>query len=249
MRAAANAPRGLPPPPEVLFLDAGNTVVFLDHQAVSDVLAEEGETVSAERLRHSEGPAKRRYAALLDGGGSHEDGWHQLMSALLSEAGLPDPRLGPLVRRLRSVHDAFNLWRRVPPGLPTAFDRARASGMRLAVISNSEGKLDDLFERIGLAGHFEAVIDSALEGVRKPDPEIFHRALRRLRVPAHRAFYVGDIPEVDVAGAHAAGMPAALIDPFHFYPDYADAPRLDSVAQLVDTWLTREPTRRHGPSP
>jgi HAD superfamily hydrolase (TIGR01509 family) len=232
-----DAPEGLPPRPEVLFLDAGNTVVFLDHQAVSDVLHGEGVQVSAETLRRAEGPAKRRYAAFLDGGGSHEAGWHHLMASLLSEAGVTPASVAPLVLRLRAVHDDFNLWRRTPPGLVEAFDRARAAGIRLAIISNSEGKLDDLFARIGLTAYFEAVVDSALEGVRKPDPEIFHRALRRLGIPAARAFYAGDIPEVDVAGAHAAGMPAALIDPFGFYPPDAVPLRFDSVVHLIDAWL------------
>jgi HAD superfamily hydrolase (TIGR01509 family) len=237
MDGPADAARGLPSRPDVLFLDAGNTVVFLAHQVVSDVLQEEGVRVSADALRRAEGPAKRRYAALLNAGGSHEDGWHHLMASLLREANVAHGRVDPLVRRLRAVHDAFNLWRSTPPGLVEAFDRARAVHMRLAIISNSEGKLDDLFARIGLAPYFEAVIDSAIEGVRKPDPEIFHRALHRLDVPASRAFYAGDIPEVDVAGAHAAGMPAALIDPFNFYPRDAAPLRFDSVAQLIDCWL------------
>jgi HAD superfamily hydrolase (TIGR01549 family) len=237
MDGPADAAKGLPARPEVLFLDAGNTVVFLAHEAISDVLREEGVGVPADALRRAEGPAKRRYAAFLEAGGSHEDGWHQLMASLLREANVAHARVEHLVRRLRAVHDDFNLWRSTPPGLVEAFERARAAHMRLAIISNSEGKLDDLFARIGLAPYFEAVIDSAIEGVRKPDPEIFHRALRRLDVPASRAFYAGDIPEVDVAGAHAAGMPAALIDPFHFYPRDAVPLRFDSVAQLIDCWL------------
>jgi HAD superfamily hydrolase (TIGR01509 family) len=237
MHDPADTPKGLPQCPEVLFLDAGNTVVFLDHQAISDVLRDEGVRVGADALRHAEGPAKRRYAAFLDAGGSHEDGWHHHMVALLSEAGIAHASVDALVRRLRAVHDDFNLWRRTPPGLVEAFDRARAAGIRLAIISNSEGKLDDLFARIGLAAYFEAVVDSALEGVRKPDPEIFHRALRRLGIPAAHAFYAGDIPEVDVAGAHAAGMPAALIDPFGFYPPDAAPLRFDSVVQLIDAWV------------
>jgi putative hydrolase of the HAD superfamily len=79
-------------------------------------------------------------------------------------------------------------------------------------------------------------VDSALEGVRKPDPEIFRRALARMGVSAERAIYAGDIPSVDVDGAHAAGMQAALIDPLDFYPDHTSSRRFASVAELV-AWL------------
>ncbi|MFW6051106.1 MAG: HAD family hydrolase [Myxococcota bacterium] len=227
----------LPPIPEALLLDAGNTLVFLDHAAVSHVLAQEGVRVPPARLLRGEGRAKRQYTGFLRGGGSHEAGWFQLVAGMLREAGAPPERVDPLTRRLREVHDELNLWRRVPEGLPEALERARRAGIRLAVVSNSEGKLPALFERVGLAGLFEAVVDSSLEGVRKPDPEIFRRALGRLDVRAEQACYAGDLPEVDVEGARAVGMHAVLVDPFGFYDDYTGAPRVSGVAELVRTWL------------
>ncbi len=47
---------------------------------------------------------------------------------------------------------------------------------------------------------------SGEEGVRKPDPEIFRRALVRLGVAAHEALFVGDHPVADIEGAHGAGL-------------------------------------------
>jgi len=194
--------------PDALLLDAGNTLVFLDHQALAEGLEAEGFRLDAAALRAAEPLAKRRYAALLQSGASHEDGWHLLMCVLLAEAGLPRAEVEEAARQARRVHDAFNLWRQVPTDLPAALDRARGAGLRLAVVSNSEGTLDALFARVGLAAYFELVVDSALEGVRKPDAEIFHRALRRLGVEPARALYAGDIPDVDVVGARRAGMQA-----------------------------------------
>lgn len=225
-----------PPRPEVLFLDAGNTVVFLDHGVVSEVLAGHGEDADPDALRAAEGRAKRHYEQLLERGGSHEDGWGVLVCRMLVEAGIRPERADWLTARLRAVHDEHNLWRRVPEGLPEALERARVLGMRLAVISNSEGKLDALFRHLGLDRYFETVVDSALEGVSKPAPEIFHRAVRRMATRADRSCYVGDIPRVDVDGARGAGMHAILIDPFQFYADYTDAPRVTSVAELIERW-------------
>lgn len=54
----------------------------------------------------------------------------------------------------------------------------------------------------------DVILISEREGMRKPEPEIFARALRALHVPADDAWFVGDHPVVDVAGAAAAGLSA-----------------------------------------
>lgn len=239
-------------PIRALLLDAGNTLVFLDHAAVADVVAShgalrvDGQPVDAMTLKRVEGTAKRKYEALMSAGYSHEDGWGLYLVALLVEAGIAEAVAKTLVPPIRRAHDAFNLWRRVPEGTIDALRRARASGMRIAVVSNSEGKLPELFRRVGLAEHIEMVIDSHDEGVRKPDPELFRRALAKLGVAADEAIYLGDIPGVDVTGANAAGIAAVLVDPFDFYPTFAGSPRVLSVVEWVDAYLAHaEPRREH----
>jgi putative hydrolase of the HAD superfamily len=221
---------------EALLLDAGNTVVFLDTDAVAEVARAHGVLVAGPALSRVEGAAKRRYEAALASGAQHESGWRLYLTTLLVEAGVEEERATSLIDPLRAAHDELNLWRRVPDDLPAALARARALGLRLGVVSNSEGRLPELFAHVGLGGAFEIVVDSALEGVRKPDPEIFRRALARMGVSAERAIYAGDIPSVDVDGAHAAGMQAALIDPLGFYPDHTSSRRFASVAELV-AWI------------
>lgn len=222
---------------EALLLDAGNCVVFLDMGAVSAVAAREGVEVRAERLSEVEGAAKRRYESRLTEGGSHESGWRLYLTTLLVEAGVDEAVAPTLIDPLKAAHDELNLWRRVPEDLPQALERARALGLRLGVVSNSEGKLPELFAHVGLGDAFEIIVDSALEGIRKPDARMFHRACERMEVAPSAAIYAGDIPSVDVDGARAAGLRAALIDPLGFYPDVK--PSYPSVAALVDA-LERE---------
>lgn len=221
---------------EALLLDAGNTVVFLDSDAVAGVARAHGVIVDGPALSRVEGAAKRRYEAALAGGAHHENGWRLYLTTLLVEAGVDEERASSLIDPLRAAHDELNLWRRVPEDLPAALERARGLGLRLGVVSNSEGRLPELFAHVGLGDAFELIVDSAHEGVRKPDPEIFRRALSRMGVVAARAIYAGDIPSVDVDGAHAVGMHAALIDPLGFYPEHASSMRFGSVAELVE-WL------------
>jgi HAD superfamily hydrolase (TIGR01662 family) len=218
---------------EAILLDAGNTLVFLDHLAVADVVSSHGIVVDGRVLRRVEGEAKRHYEALMARGVSHEDGWGLYLRALLEAAGLTTIDAASMIAPLRRAHDAFNLWRRVPDGLIGSLARARAAGLRVGVVSNSEGKLPELFERVGLAPHVELVVDSHHEGVRKPDPELFLRALARLGIAAERSVYLGDIPGVDVVGANAAGVAAVLVDPLDFYPDHL-GPRVASAAAWID---------------
>jgi FMN phosphatase YigB (HAD superfamily) len=56
-------------------------------------------------------------------------------------------------------------------------------------------------------------------------------------VAPERSIYAGDLPEVDLVGANAAGMHAVLVDAFDTYVARREYPRVDSVAQLVDELL------------
>jgi putative hydrolase of the HAD superfamily len=222
--------------PDVLLLDAGNTIVFLDEHEVASAATTAGAAIEPERVRASILAAVRAYEAFLNGGGSHEDAWFTYMRALLSNAGVTSDRLEDAARSVRAAHDRFNLWRRVPDGLPEALELLRASGVRLGVVSNSEGTIAELLATVGIASHFETVVDSALVGVRKPDPRIFRIALERMGVKSQGAVYAGDVPDVDVRGARSAGLEAVLVDAYGLYDGYDGALRVRSVAELAHLW-------------
>ncbi len=102
------------------------------------------------------------------------------------------------------------------PGIERVLARLRASGILAGVVSNtmfSASVLEEDFERLGLGGFFEVVVSSADYGVRKPSPLLFEAALARVECAAREAWYVGDRPEFDVAGARAAGMAAVWYNP------------------------------------
>jgi HAD superfamily hydrolase (TIGR01509 family) len=83
----------------------------------------------------------------------------------------------------------------------------------MAVISNADGRVEGLIRDAGLGEYFEFVLDSEVEGVEKPDPEIFLRACERMGVVPEESLYVGDLYPVDVLGAQNVGMRAVLLDP------------------------------------
>jgi putative hydrolase of the HAD superfamily len=83
------------------------------------------------------------------------------------------------------------------------------------------------------------VIDSSLVGVEKPDPAIFLAALDSLGVGPEEALYVGDLYEVDVVGARAAGIEAVLLTPSSSGPGRS-CRTAGSIEELVDALLPRE---------
>jgi FMN phosphatase YigB (HAD superfamily) len=229
--------------PEALLLDAGDTILFMDYGALAEALATLGEDVKPEQLERSMPVAKSAYQTVVREKAQHEHGWFVLVRSLLLEAGVSPERAEGLLRPLRTIHEEFYFWRSVPKNLPDALFRARGAGIRLGIVSNSEGRLESVLDRIGLSDWFEVIIDSHLEGVAKPDPEIFQRALQRMAVAPANALYAGDLPEVDLVGANAAGMHAVLVDTFGTYVARPELPRVASVAELVDELLAL-PARR-----
>jgi HAD superfamily hydrolase (TIGR01549 family) len=69
-----------------------------------------------------------------------------------------------------------------------------------------------LLDNFGLRKFFDIVIISAEVNQRKPNPEIFKKALHDLNVNASDAVFVGDMPELDVKGPKTVGIKAILIE-------------------------------------
>jgi putative hydrolase of the HAD superfamily len=83
------------------------------------------------------------------------------------------------------------------------------------------------------------ILDSAVVGVAKPDPEIFRLALDALDVPAGGGvLHVGDSLRYDVAGALAAGLQPVHMDPHGFCPAPDGHPHIRSLAELAGSLLS-----------
>jgi len=87
-------------------------------------------------------------------------------------------------------------------------DHLRGERRRLGVVSNSrsEAAVRRILDRVGILRYFERVVSSGTEGVAKPDPEIFRRALTRLQLAPEETLYVGNLPRTDALAARRAGL-------------------------------------------
>ena len=116
-----------------------------------------------------------------------------------------------------------------------AIERVRAKGIKVVLVSNSEGMLAELFTELDIVAHFDLLLDSGIIGLEKPDPRFFQVALDEFDVPADAALHLGDIYSTDIVGARAAKMRAALIDPYgHYEGMFPDVPRAPGVVEVAD---------------
>lgn len=130
----------------------------------------------------------------------------ELFAGILNPFGLPFELAEDLLRDYRTAFPAACV---LFPDARSTLSSLRAGGFKLGLITNGSVRMQSAeLSCLALVPAFDTVLISEAEGIQKPDPEIFHRALERLGTRPERAVFVGDHPEVDVAGARSAGMKA-----------------------------------------
>jgi HAD superfamily hydrolase (TIGR01509 family) len=219
---------------ETVFLDAGGVLVYPNWTRISDALRARGVDVDPAALARAEPHAKKKIDVRQTINATNDAGRGWLYFNLIFEqAGVPPgPDVDAALEALHAYHRTTNLWELVPPGVAPALAALRQRGLKLTIVSNANGKLRVLFERLALAGWVDCLLDSHDEGVEKPNPRFFEIALERSGAQRESTIHVGDLYHVDVEGARAAGLRGVLFDEAGLYPD-VDCPRVRSLAELV----------------
>jgi HAD superfamily hydrolase (TIGR01549 family) len=220
-------------PIETIFLDAGGVLVWPNWSRASDVLREQGVEVDPARLAAADPLARysidrsEKIAASDD----QRRGW-EYFDLVLTHAGVElSEKTDAALVALQQYHREHNLWEHLPEFVKPALRDLRASGYRLVVVSNANGKLHILFDRLGLTPLVDVLLDSTVEHVEKPDPRFFRLALDRSGGRAESTVHVGDLYHVDVVGARSAGLSAILVDEADLQKD-ADCPRIRNISEL-----------------
>ena len=199
--------------PELVLFDVGGTLVLIDPERFNAFTAGwDLAAVPPDQLVDAHFQAMSDYSYRLADG--ERLGFRWWVEHFFALAGLALPS---------GLVDAFRggrgMWNRPIPGARETVLDLRERGYRVAVVSNSDGTVDEALDIAGFGNLFELVIDSTDVGVSKPDPAIFDRALDELGVSPGSTWHVGDSHYHDVGGARAAGLAAAvLIDPLGLGP-------------------------------
>jgi putative hydrolase of the HAD superfamily len=129
-----------------------------------------------------------------------------LFTDVLTRLALPS---GAAETLLNDYRDGFPNACVLFPDAAHTLSSLRASGLKLGMITNGSIRMQSRkLQCLALSPLFDTILISDAEGISKPDRRIFHRALERLNTNPAQAVFVGDHPEVDVAGARGAGMQA-----------------------------------------
>jgi HAD superfamily hydrolase (TIGR01662 family) len=198
-----------------IFFDAGNTLIFIDPRIVIPIIRRHGTDVDEDLFWKAEFKARVGLMNRVEDGawGTEEKIWTEYFQTFLRGCGVGEEVLEVVGKEVVEAHRKRHLWSFMHPSTLGALEHLRDAGYRMAIISNADGRIEGLIEGVGIKDFFEFVMDSKVEGVEKPDPEIFLRACNRMGVDPSESLYVGDLYGVDVVGARGVGMEAVLMDP------------------------------------
>ena len=84
-------------------------------------------------------------------------------------------------------------------------EHLKQAGYPMVLVSNFYGNINQVLKDAGIDGYFQDVIESAVVGVRKPNPAIFALGVCALDLPASQVLVVGDTYGKDIIPAHKLG--------------------------------------------
>jgi putative hydrolase of the HAD superfamily len=223
-----------------IFFDAGNTL-FAVHPSVGAWYAEVArqygtvcdprqmeEYFRAEWDARSRGSASARQQTPDD----ERNWWRGLVRGVMDRAG----RVRRFEAFFEELYDLFasgRVWR-VFPEVESVLATCRERGVVLGIVSNWDSRLLKICEALHLTPKVDFILASNVVGVAKPDPRIFHLALRQAGVTAAEALHIGDSLQEDVFGAMAAGLEALWLTRSGSSEAPPKVTKVDSLLSILD---------------
>jgi len=84
-------------------------------------------------------------------------------------------------------------------------EHLKQASFPMVLVSNFYGNIGTVLKDAGIDGYFNRIIESAVVGVRKPNPAIFALGVCALDLPASQGLVVGDTYTKDIVPAHQLG--------------------------------------------
>jgi putative hydrolase of the HAD superfamily len=247
--SAPGSPEPISEKVSAILLDAGGVLIFPEPASILPPLRAAGvdpDLATLERA-HYRAMATQDTEALPP---VRDTWWRDYLLSYIAACGVAADRAEPLADQMsRGIRG--HAWAHVGLGVMDGLRAVAALGLPMGVVSNSDGSVEGDLRRLGVChvpdGREPAaegipmgvILDSAVVGVAKPDPEIFRLALDALRIPPGGAvLHVGDSLRYDVAGALAAGLQPVHMDPYRFCPAPGGHRHVRSLAELAQALVS-----------
>lgn len=225
--------------PAAVLLDAGGVFFLPTPARIVAAFARAECRIPPEICERAHFTGATRFTTDLDVEADWAGCWRGYLDAYIEACDVGDADREEIHRHLDSEFADAGLWLEIIPGAREGLEALAAAGLRLGVVSNADGLIGERLREHelaqvgpGLGVEIECVIDSGAVGVMKPDPRIFTLALDAMGLDAADAWYVGDMPAIDVVGARRAGLHPVLMDPFALHHD-AGYDRVASLGELA----------------
>lgn len=199
-------------PYKAVIFDLGGVVVGSPLHAIRDFEAERG-IENGTVNRHVAGSAPQGAWHRLERGElTVGDEFYAAFDAELATLGHDGFSTRTMMERIREIGQPR-------PQMLEAIDRLKAAGLIVGALTNNwtsddedsaEGATNQLRSK-QLHGRFDAVIESAVVGLRKPDPRIYRLACETLGVELEESVFLDDIG-TNLKGARALGMKTIKVD-------------------------------------
>ncbi|HXH00714.1 MAG TPA: HAD family hydrolase [Xanthomonadaceae bacterium] len=125
------------------------------------------------------------------------------LAQAFADCGVDAAQVDPAFEAFYSARNTVDCYPEAIPALQ------RIAGLLpVAALTNGNADLD----RIGLSAHFRFALSAHEHGRGKPSACLFHAACERLGIAPQYVLHVGDDTELDIVGAHEAGLRTCWIN-------------------------------------
>lgn len=220
---------------EAVFFDAGLVILSPNGDKIKELLSENIDIANIDSHdlvdAYTRTIHKRDQMELVD----YSDEW--FWTTWCNEVGVPEES-ALIIRDILVNYDkktsGERLWNILNPDVKELFGYLKSNGVKVGIISNSDGRLDDDLKLAGLTAFIDVAIDSEKVGVSKPNHKIFEIACEKARIQdKNNVCFVGDELRNDIIPSCSFGFDNVFhYDRLGIYEDSTEYTRIRKLKDI-----------------